>query len=74
MNVLPPPKVMRRADVVERLKKGLFNDAVSAGWLKAVCCKKGARRDHSAVYFSTADVIDIEAKILAGKYPGQAAA
>jgi hypothetical protein len=61
------PLTLRPVDVVKLLGRGLYDQALAAGWLKPCSRRKGARRD--VVRYSTAAVRAVEHRILAGEYP-----
>lgn len=62
------PKIMSRADAIEALRfPSLLDNALRAGWLRPVG-SLGNHRAGSAV-FSTQDVEQVVARILAGEMP-----
>ena len=65
--MFPPPAHMAQAEVIEYLRKQVFNDARGAAWLVPCVRKPGKGKD--SVFYRTTDVVDVSLRIAAGEYP-----
>lgn len=63
------PKVhhMTQSEVIDYLRRQVFEDAVASGWLKECARKPGAGR--TTVFYATADVELVSLRISGGEYP-----
>lgn len=66
-NLFPPPAHMAQCEVIEYLRRQVFEDAVAAQWLKPCVRSKDAGK--ATVFYSFVDVQDVSLRIAAGEYP-----
>jgi len=64
----PSPAHMMQSEVVEYLKRQVFEDARAAGWLTP-CVRKVGGRGKDTIFYAFADVQDVSLRIAAGEYP-----
>lgn len=64
----PPPAHMMQSEVVEYLKRQVFEDARAAGWLTP-CVRKVGGRGKDTIFYAFTDVQDVSLRIAAGEYP-----
>lgn len=69
LSKFPPPAHMSQAEAIRFLNRGVFTDAVAAGWLAPVVRKPGRGKD--SVYYAWRDVQDVSLRISGGEYPGK---
>lgn len=69
--LLPNARILTLADVYRLLGRQTADDAIEAGWLMPRCLKEVPRGPQRRL-FALSDVHDVEDRILAGEYPGQA--
>lgn len=65
--LFPPPAHMAQSEVIEYLRRQVFEDAEAAGWLRPCVRKLGRGKD--TVFYNFADVQQVSLKIAAGEYP-----
>lgn len=65
--LFPPPAHMAQCEVIEYLRRQVFDDAVAAAWLKPCARKEGRGKD--TVFYHFGDVQDVNLRIAAGEYP-----
>ncbi len=65
---LPVPHHLSQSEAIGYLRRGVFEDAVKFGWLKACVRKTGRGRD--SVFYRWADVEDVSLRVASGEYPG----
>lgn len=70
--LFPPPAHMAQSEVIEYLRRQVFEDATAEGWLKPCVRKEGRGRD--SVFYAFRDVQEVSQRIAAGEYPGKEAA
>lgn len=61
--------LLKQSEVIKRVGRQIYNDAIEARWIEPCAVKTGKKRPRATVYFSPADVIRLEERILAGDYP-----
>lgn len=61
------PHHMVQAEVIEYLRRQVFDDAVAACWLTPCLRKPGRGKD--TVFYRTRDVEDVSLRIAGGEYP-----
>jgi hypothetical protein len=62
-------RLLNQAAVDERLGQQVRRDAEAKGWLKPCAVKRGKGRERATVFYSEADVAELEDRILQGDYP-----
>jgi hypothetical protein len=62
------PHHLSQSEAIGYLRRGVFEDAVKFGWLKACVRKTGRGRD--SVFYRWADVEDVSLRVASGEYPG----
>lgn len=67
---LPEARTCTQAEAIALLRRDLFDAAVKAGWLQP-CCEKLSERGTVKKIYAVAAVRQVEARVLAGEYPGQ---
>ena len=67
--LFPPPAHMTQSEAIEFLRRQVFEDASSSGWLKPCARKEGRGRD--SVFYAFRDVLEVSERIAAGEYPGK---
>lgn len=65
--LFPTPAHMAQCEVIEYLRRQVFEDAVAEGWLRACARSKGAGK--ATVFYSFSEVQDVSLRIAAGEYP-----
>lgn len=66
--MFPAPAHMAQCEVIEYLRRQVFEDAVAAGWLRpSTRSKAGAGK--ATVFYRFEDVRDVSLRIAAGDYP-----
>ena len=65
--LFPHPAHMAQSEVIEYLRRQVFEDAVDAEWLKPCVRKQGRGKD--TIFYNFADVQDVSLRIAAGEYP-----
>lgn len=65
--LFPPPAHMTQSEAIEYLRRQVFEDATTAGWLKPCVRKQGRGKD--TIFYNFADVQDVSLRIAAGEYP-----
>lgn len=68
--LLPQAQLMRQVECMALLARTVFEDAVRHGWLHPRCERETAK-GRGTEFYATADVRDVEHRMLAGEYPGQ---
>lgn len=71
-SLFPPPAHMAQSEVIDYLRRQVFEDATAEGWLKPCVRKEGRGRD--SVFYAFRDVQEVSQRIAAGEYPGKEAA
>lgn len=66
--LFPVPMHMAQSEVIEYLRRQVFEDAVAAGWLKP--CVRSKSSGKATVFYNFTDVQDVSLRIAAGEYPG----
>lgn len=67
--LFPPPAHMAQSEVIEYLRRQVFEDAIAEGWLRPCVRKQGRGKD--TVFYNFADVQDVSQRIAAGEYPAR---
>jgi hypothetical protein len=62
-------RLLNQAAVDARLGQQVRRDAETRGWLSPCAVKRGQRRERGTVFYSEADVAELEERILSGDYP-----
>jgi len=65
--LFPTPAHMSQSEVIEYLRRQIFEDAMACGWLKPCARKEGRGRD--SVFYAFRDVQEVSERIAAGEYP-----
>ncbi len=65
--LFPPPAHMTQSEVIEYLRRQVFEDATAAEWLKPCVRKQGRGKD--TIFYNFEDVRDVSLRIAAGDYP-----
>ena len=65
--LFPPPAHMAQSEVIEFLRRQVFEDALRGGWLRPCVRKEGRGRD--SVFFAFRDVQEVSERIASGEYP-----
>lgn len=65
--LFPPPAHMAQCEVIDYLRRQVFEDATAAEWLKPCVRKQGRGKD--TIFYNFADVQDVSLRIAAGEYP-----
>jgi hypothetical protein len=65
---LPVPHHLSQSEAIGYLRRGVFEDAVSFGWLKPCVRKTGRGRD--SVFYRWVDVETVSLRVASGEYPG----
>lgn len=63
------PQIIRRSEAMRRLGRGVFQDAVLAGWLKPCAVKPGTKRPKASIFYNVKDILAVEKRVLGGEYP-----
>ena len=63
--LFPPPAHMAQAEVIEYLKRQVFEDALEAGWLRE-CARKP---EGGSVFYAFREVQEVSERIARGEYP-----
>lgn len=67
--LFPPPAHMAQSEVIEYLRRQVFEDAIAADWLRPCVRKQGRGKD--TVFYNFAEVQEVSLKIAAGEYPAR---
>lgn len=65
--LFPPPAHMAQCEVIDYLRRQVFDDAIAAAWLTP--CVRKAGRGKDSVFYNFTDVQDVSLRIAAGEYP-----